>query len=69
MQDAYLTDQDLQIGRVVPIFARCWELLDADHNTCKYMEENKDKYPHADYDKVRAACASYNELAYSGCWL
>lgn len=52
LQDAYITDQDLQIGKVVNIFARHWELLDADHNSCKYMEAHKDKYPHADFDKV-----------------
>jgi len=55
LQDAFISDQDLQIGGIVPIFARCWELLDADHNTCKYMEAHKEKYPHADFDLVSLA--------------
>lgn len=51
-QEQYFSDEDFQVGAVLVIYARAFELLDADHFTLRHMESNGSRYPHADYDQV-----------------
>ena len=44
---------DMRVGAVLPIFARGFELLEADEHTLAFMEARPELYPHADLDRVR----------------
>lgn len=51
-QAEFFSDLDFQVGAVLIIYSRAWELLDADHYTLRYMENEAQRYPYADFSKV-----------------
>lgn len=52
-QEGILTASDFMVGGVLTIYARGFELLDADEATLLYMESEPMRFPHADFDKVK----------------
>ncbi|MEW5310499.1 MAG: hypothetical protein WDW38_002293 [Sanguina aurantia] len=55
-RDNLYTDADMEVGRVVVLFSRAFELLDADESSLCYMEKAEaaggSKYPYANFNQV-----------------
>ena len=54
---SYYSATDLYVGAVIDIFNRKFTLIDADEYVFKYMEDNKNSYPHANANMVKAKFA------------
>ena len=48
-----LGPSDMQLGAVITVFSRGFELSEADEHTLKHMEQNPEEYPHSSIDKAR----------------
>ena len=48
-----LGPSDMQLGAVITVFSRGFELSEADEHTLKHMEQNSEEYPHSSIDKAR----------------
>ncbi|OAE30511.1 hypothetical protein AXG93_424s1040 [Marchantia polymorpha subsp. ruderalis] len=54
--EAYIPE-DFYVGARIELHDRLFDLIKADEWTLKFMEENKDKFPMADFSKVRRKLA------------
>ncbi|GIL63796.1 hypothetical protein Vafri_17794 [Volvox africanus] len=55
-------DTDMQVGTVLEVFGRGFQLQDADNFTLEYMEGQSYRFPCADYDQVRSKLANWLAL-------
>lgn len=51
-QNVFFSEEDFQVGSVLVIYSRAWELLDGDAFTLRYMENEPARFPQASYDRV-----------------
>ncbi|KAG6543705.1 hypothetical protein Mapa_014889 [Marchantia paleacea] len=54
--EAYIPE-DFYVGARIELHDRLFDLIKADEWTLRFMEENKDKFPMADFNKVRRKVA------------
>ncbi|GIL93769.1 hypothetical protein Vretimale_70 [Volvox reticuliferus] len=56
------SDTDMQVGAILEVFGRGFQLQDADTFTLEYMEGQSYRFPWADYDKVRSKLTNWLAL-------